>query len=246
MPIPAASEIAPTLENLRIQANSNLSWLAYYHDTAKRYQKTAEAYRALLQRAQATQGNEHALVMQAETARPPVPEDLFTEHSRWFRPDNPTGLYFRRTFRKNAVASPTHQFGHYLNLSVLVVSVALLEEFVEQAYAGRTGGAKITRANRSRGLKQYVAILDYDQKHLPVQPPLQLAPKGTSHVVVKDFKHNARYVVHLAGLRNKAVHQFSQANFNLNVATIIMPNLERAIEFVNYCTDALIHRPILR
>jgi uncharacterized protein YlaI len=212
MVLPDASIVQKEAEDRCTQAKADIAWLASYLASAKVFQKSAE--------------NGAALAI-------PLPDAIMRDPNTSLHPQDPIKGPFTRLFHTYRDIDPSHGFGHYLNLSAIIATVAVLEEVVEDLYAIRTGGATLKKVgDRSRGLRAYVKILSGGNGGSLIPHP--------DHIVVDHIIEISHDVRRLARLRNKAIHTYRHADFDANVATVVIPHLAHAVRFIDKLQDKIL------
>ena len=220
MPVPDRSVVKDDVLRVAETYNSDLAWLAAFHEVVKLYQKRAEH-------------------IANDTNSPAELKDLMPLPDRVLRlplpPTYPAGTIkekFERTFCKRAKPFSSDEFGGYLNKMAVVYAVAILEAFLEEVYEKRTGGASVKPGpDRSATVTTYVNWISDQTAKLPQKPP-----PGLQHVWIQDFDKCAKQAIALDDLRHKVVHDHGKVKIELAVNTVVMPHLEDAILFVDEAT----------
>jgi hypothetical protein len=241
MAIPPASQVHDRLHDRARQVKADLAWLAAYQGSTKTSQKLWQ-HLVEQQRSQNIQeAKKHENVMSRIA---PLPEYIMADPRQYLPFPQPIQDRFLRTFRQYWSTEPSHNFGHYLNLAPIVFTVAILEEFLENAYDIRTGGASLKKSNgQSRSLNTYINILDVCKP----QKTRDLVPHP-NHALVVGLMNISGNVRHLAKLRHKASHAYRAATYNADWANVVQRHIENAIKFVDSFTakllsDAVVARP---
>ncbi|MCX5647890.1 MAG: hypothetical protein NTX40_02160 [Planctomycetota bacterium] len=238
MAIPPASQVHERLQDRAKQAKADLAWLAAYQASTKSTQKLWER----LAGNNPSQNSEQSIkCQQFMTKVAPQPNHIMEDPQRNLPFAKPIQDRFTRVFQQYRSIEPSHNFGHYLNLAPILLTVAILEEFLENAYEIRTGGASLKKSNgQSRSLNTYIDILDFRKP----RTPKDLVPHQ-NHALVVDLMNVSGDVRHLAKLRHKASHAYRGATYNADWANVVQRHIENAIKFVDDVTAKLLSNAVV-
>ena len=239
MAMPMPSAVRGEVECRARQAKADLAWLAAYQAATKSHQKFWEW---LVQKCR-PECPAYAHRLEREFSESvPSPHYIMANPRLYLKFRPPIQDRFNRTFRQYWSTEPSHNFGHYLNLSPIVLAVAILEEFLEAAYTIRTGGASLKKSNgHSRSLNMYINILDAKK----AQTPKNLVPHP-NHALVAGLMNVSGDVRRLAKLRHKASHAYRTATYNADWANVVQCQLENAVKFVDSATAKLLSNAVPR